>query len=88
MQPEDRLADLRWLADTGESAEGAARRLQTTTAALEKWCRSHGQADLWNILTGRNPRDWNRDHNHGRNGIYAQSPRGRGRARWRKENAA
>ena len=88
MLPDARLADLRWLADTGESAEGAARRLDTTTAALEKWCRSHSHADLWSVLVARNPRDWNRDHNYAPNGIYSQTPRGRSRARWRKETAA
>ena len=47
----DRLEDLTFLADTGESLTGAASRLGLTTDALEKWCRTHGHQHLHARLT-------------------------------------
>lgn len=41
MLPETRLEDLTWLADTGETFEGAAARIGLTEMALEKWLRNH-----------------------------------------------
>lgn len=55
VNPDARLEDLRWFIATGETATGAARRLETTTGALEKWCRVHGHADLWRQLMDREP---------------------------------
>lgn len=45
-----RLEDLTFLADTGETLNGAAERLGTTTAALEKWCRANAQQHLYAAL--------------------------------------
>ena len=84
----DRLEDLQWLAATGENAHGAARRLGTTVEALDKWCRNHGHTALFNTLSARNPRDWNRAANQGATGLYTQTPRGQARARWRRGAAA
>lgn len=50
-----RLEDLRWMAEHGECAEGAAARLEVTPAALAKWCTVHGQTDLWHTLRARDP---------------------------------
>ncbi len=53
-----RLEDLAWMADTGESASGAAERLGMTLSALERWCDRHAR-DLWRRLSARDPVDHN-----------------------------
>lgn len=55
-----RREDLRWMAETGESATGAAQRLNLTLAALEKWCRRN-EVDLWHQLLANEPTDHNAD---------------------------
>lgn len=49
----DRLDNLRFLAATGESLEGAAQRLGITVASLDTWCRRHGHTDLYQQLAAR-----------------------------------
>ena len=51
----ERLEDLAWLADTGENAVGAARRLGVSHDALDRWCRRHC-FDLWQQLRARDPK--------------------------------
>lgn len=53
-----RLEDLTFMADTGESAEGAAERLGISHDALEIWTRRHAP-ELWKRLVARDPRDRN-----------------------------
>lgn len=45
-----RRADLTYMAEHGETREGAAGRLNVSREALEKWCRHNGCADLWHAL--------------------------------------
>lgn len=45
-----RAEDLDWMARTGETTTGAARRLGLRLEALEKWCDRHQRRDLWNRL--------------------------------------
>lgn len=60
-----RLEDLTWMADTGESATGAAERLGISHDALEIWTRRHAP-ELWKRLVARDPRDENfRTRMHG-----------------------
>lgn len=54
-----RLEDLAWMDETGESANGAARRLDTTPDGLERWLYRQGRSDLWRRLYARNPHDEN-----------------------------
>ena len=49
-----RIDDLAWMVTTGESAEGAARRLGITLNALEKWAANNAP-DLWRQLRRRDP---------------------------------
>ena len=49
-----RREDLEWFVETGETAEGAARRLGISDLALEKWCRNNA-LDLWHRLRARDP---------------------------------
>lgn len=51
----DRLEDVTWLAETGETPDGAAGRLGLTVNGLEKWCDRHAR-HLWAQLMG-NRRD-------------------------------
>lgn len=55
-----RVEDLRWMAETGENAEGAAARLGLTFKALERYARRHAP-DAWTALLSRRPRDHNRE---------------------------
>lgn len=66
-----RVEDLNWLAETGENAIGAAKRLGLTYASLEKWASKH-TPETWQALIARNPRDHN-----ARNGGPALVPRAR-----------
>lgn len=52
----DRLEDLEWMAATGETFEGAAKRLGITQPGLEKWINLHAP-DLWERFR-RNEREW------------------------------
>lgn len=49
------IEDLEWMADTGESLDGAAERLNTTPVALERALYRHGRHDLATTLKQRNP---------------------------------
>lgn len=53
-----RLEDLRWMYETGESAEGAAQRLGLNFKSLDKWVRNN-HVPFWPEMLERNPRDWN-----------------------------
>lgn len=65
LDPATRLEDLAWMADTGESAVGAAERLGVEHEALEKWLRRH-DLGLWHRLAARDPVDANyRTRHHG-----------------------
>lgn len=44
-----RLEDLTFMADTGETPEGAARRLGVRADSLDKWCDRNAPA-LWDRL--------------------------------------
>ena len=54
----ERLEDLAWMVETGETVEGAARRLGLTPNALDKWCGQNAP-DLLQRLRSREvlPRD-------------------------------
>lgn len=54
-----RLEDARWMAETGECLDGAARRLGLTVNTLEKFLERHDKAVL-KALVDRQPRDHNR----------------------------
>lgn len=51
-----RAENVAWLAATGESATGAARRLGITYKALEKWARRNAPED-WRRLRANDPCD-------------------------------
>jgi hypothetical protein len=55
---QNRLEDLRWMYDTGESGKGAARRLGLEYRHLDKWARRN-RIPFWTTMIARNPRDWN-----------------------------
>ena len=50
-----RAEDLRWMAETGESFDGAAKRLGVTSMALERWFRLNPMPDVQRTLRSRNP---------------------------------
>lgn len=50
-----RAEDLEWMAATGESTAGAAKRLGITSVALERWCCRVGRYDLWTKLREHDP---------------------------------
>lgn len=54
-----RAEDIRWLAETGESLTGAARRLGITPTGLEKYCQRHGLDDAARRMRSREPHDHN-----------------------------
>jgi hypothetical protein len=54
-----RLEDARWMAETGECLDGAARRLGLTRDALERWLTVNDRTTL-SALIARQPRDHNR----------------------------
>lgn len=54
-----RLEDVRWMAETGECLDGAARRLGLSRNTLEKWL-DRNAPDLLPALIARQPRDHNR----------------------------
>jgi hypothetical protein len=47
---EARAEDLAWMADTGETVTGAAKRLGISVETLEKWCARHGQMAVYRRL--------------------------------------
>ena len=55
----ERLEDCRWMADTGESLDGAAERLGLTTATLEAFLRRYDRETLARLIAHR-PKDHNR----------------------------
>lgn len=57
INPNDRAEDVRWLAETGESLIGAARRLGISREALEKWLTTHQMRDELEALRRRDPAD-------------------------------
>jgi hypothetical protein len=54
----NRLADVLWLAETGENLTGAATRLGIDPESLRSWCRRHAP-DALRTLNAREPRDPN-----------------------------
>lgn len=52
-QAEERAEDLAWMAETGETLTGAAKRLGIGLNALEKWCRTHGEMAVYRRLAAR-----------------------------------
>lgn len=54
----NRLEDLRWMHDTGESGRGAAARLGLDYRTLDKWARAN-RVPFWGQMLTRNPCDWN-----------------------------
>jgi hypothetical protein len=54
-----RLEDARWMAETGECLDGAARRLGLTRDALERWLTVNDRPTL-TALIAHQPRDHNR----------------------------
>lgn len=52
-----RAEDVRWLAATGESLTGAAKRLGIGRDGLEKWCTLNGMRGELNKLRAREPAD-------------------------------
>lgn len=58
-QTEARLEDVRWMAETGECLDGAARRLGLSVNTLERFLWRNDAACL-RLLLSRQPRDHNR----------------------------
>lgn len=56
---EARLEDVRWMAETGENLDGAARRLGLRVETLERFLERNDRAAL-KALVARRPRDHNR----------------------------
>lgn len=54
-----RLEDVRWMAETGECLDGAARRLGMTRKALEKWL-TRADREALRVLVAHQPKDHNR----------------------------
>lgn len=50
----EKLEDLRWMAETGESASGAAARTGVTPITLERFLRTY-DLETWYVLRGRDP---------------------------------
>ena len=74
-----RLEDLTWMAETGESASGAAHRLGLNRDALEKWCANNA-TDLWRQLMANEPRDHNAYAGRDTHGLTAYTSSGRTQA--------
>lgn len=55
-----RLEDVRWMVDTGECLDGAARRLGLKPNTLERWLERNHHKALLSTLVARQPRDHNR----------------------------
>lgn len=52
---DDHFEDVEWMAETGESMDGAAARLGVTPRALEKFLERRDRLDLRAVLVARNP---------------------------------
>jgi transposase-like protein len=52
-----RLEDVAWMAETGETLSGAARRLGMEAESLAVWLRRRGAFDLCRTLRGREAAD-------------------------------
>lgn len=50
-----RAEDLRWMAETGESLTGAAKRIGMSRESLERWMREHGMRPELAVLHSREP---------------------------------
>lgn len=70
-----RVEDLQWMADTGESLEGAAVRIGLSRESLAKWMDTNGLRALKNHMSARDyhptgeqiqPKNANRYANHPR----------------------
>lgn len=59
-QRADRIEDLEWMAEHGESLIGAAARVGITESALEHFLVRNERRDVLEVLRRRNPRDDNR----------------------------
>lgn len=57
-----RLEDVRWMAETGETLTGAARRLGLDAESLAVWLRRRGAGELCRTLRGREAADEDRRH--------------------------
>lgn len=55
---DNRLEDLDWMYETGETAAGAAERLGLPLKSLDKWARRNA-VPFWSRMLARDPRDWN-----------------------------
>lgn len=52
--PRDRLEDAEWLAETGETLQGAVKRLGFRRCdALQRMCERHGRPDIYATLSAR-----------------------------------
>lgn len=56
---EGRMEDICWMAETGESLAGVAKRLGVTQRAVEMFLTRYDRPDVLATLTRRNPRDPN-----------------------------
>jgi hypothetical protein len=52
-----RREDVLWMAETGESLSGAAKRLGIKVDALERWCDKNDMRDELRKLRSREPAD-------------------------------
>lgn len=50
-----RAEDLEWMAETGETFSGAAKRLGISNSALDRWLRHNDRMDLHGTLLSRDP---------------------------------
>lgn len=50
-----RAEDLEWMAETGETFTGAAKRLGISNSALERWLRIHPMPGVYRALLARDP---------------------------------
>lgn len=81
-----RLEDLHFMAQTGESLNGAARRLGISERGLELWLTRHQAEALTAVLRSRNPRDPNASANAP--AVWVKPAKAKHRARVRAARAA
>lgn len=55
----EHIEDLAWMADNGESLEGAAKRLGVHQRTVERFLVGRGCRGLLQHLRSNGPRDWN-----------------------------
>lgn len=80
---EGRLEDVRWMAETGECLDGAARRLGLSRNSLEKWLERN-ERDVLKVLVARQPRD----HNQSAGGVVISELTGRSQRKRRVREVA